>query len=169
MFAALGSSASMDFIQEKSSACVEVLRQFSHQMAQWFGKKDLRRRHSEVSAKADIAALSLDLAKQNVHKPTPDRAILTAQATGKKKKSTAAVRDVLAHGMHLLVEKGQFEQWHKKTAVADEEEVVLDETLEQQEDMQPAFAQPEGHLEVDTNADAEFVDDNPFSTLLGLV
>ncbi|KAH6912024.1 hypothetical protein BKA70DRAFT_1219213 [Coprinopsis sp. MPI-PUGE-AT-0042] len=167
MFAALGSSASMDFIQEKSSACVEVLRQFSHQMAQWFGKKDLHRRHSEVNAKADIAALSLDLAKQNVHKPTPDRSILTSQSSSKKKKSTVAVRDVLAHGMHLLVEKGQFDQWQKKTTVAEEEEVALDEVLEQGEDIQPAFSQPEGRLDVDTNADAEFVDDNPFSALLG--
>jgi len=67
MFAALGSCASIEHIQEKSSACVEVLRKFTHEVSGWFHVRDFNQRHTQVSINGDIDALCLDLSIQNVH------------------------------------------------------------------------------------------------------
>jgi hypothetical protein len=44
MFAALGSGASIEYIQEKASACVEILWKVAHDMSGWTGSRDLNRR-----------------------------------------------------------------------------------------------------------------------------
>lgn len=168
MFAALGANASMDYIQNKSSACVEVLRIFSQQMSEWFGKKEFNRRHSEVSSRADIEALVLDMSAHNMHRMVPNRSI--SSGNGKQ-----AVRDVFTEGFDALLEKGAFEKWLNKSGNHDEEGAVAnngdaDEDIDINEtelDCQPEFTDPDGKLYNDTTQDPEFRDDNPFSEILG--
>jgi len=106
MFAAMGSCASILHVQEKSSACVEVLRKFAKEISTWFGLKDYNRRHTEVSVDADIMAICLDLSVSEVHTLKVGRK-LKVKSTSKKaastrKKPVSAVRDVLLEGMQIL-------------------------------------------------------------------
>ncbi|KAJ2911518.1 hypothetical protein MD484_g8897, partial [Candolleomyces efflorescens] len=171
MFAAIGSGSSIQFIQDKSSACVEVLRLFAHQMAEWFGKTDINRRHMEVSIVADIAAIGLDLAENRVHELTVGRFIQAPDLAGRKKRKKVVVCDVITEGMKLLVEKDQFTQWKQRSlnpeAFDNETDTNNDSTSTALDPLEPVdgFANPNGILEVDTAEDMEFISDNPFSAL----
>lgn len=128
MYGAQGVNASVEYITKKGSANVEVLRDNSHRVAEYFGLLDPHRRHSEVNVDGDIAALRLDLEKQRVHYPSAQPRRVPAARTGKKKPkkhATTAVKDVLLEGMKGLGEGGLFERWKKRTDEddADEEEV----------------------------------------------
>lgn len=169
MFAALGSCASITHIQEKSSACVEVLRKLAHEMSLWFGINSFNRAHSEVSINADILALCLDISVQNLHTFTHNRVIQLPTTKSKKTTSTtkkSAVRDVLADGMQMLTEKSMYEHWLKRTGASgadlydnegDEEggvEGAIDR--EGEVDLEGPFADPEGRMDVDPGQDQEF-------------
>ena len=67
MFAALGSCASIEHIQDKLSACVQILRKFAHEVSGWFHVRDFNQQHTQVSINSDISALCLDLSVQKVH------------------------------------------------------------------------------------------------------
>ena len=163
MFAALGSCASIQYIQEKSSACVEVLRKISHNISSWAGSRDLNRRHNEVSIRADIAALCLDLGVQSVHTFSKRTISLPMEQTRQKKgnnKKSCAVKDVLLEGRSKLIEHNMFEDWKNRTmggGLYEETDVYGDEV---DDDM--VFGDPSGELAVDTAMDAEFTD-CPFS------
>ncbi|KAI1790167.1 hypothetical protein LXA43DRAFT_523935 [Ganoderma leucocontextum] len=72
MFAAMGSNASIEHVQQKSSACVEVLRDLAHDVAEFFGVNDFHRGHRTVEAHGDIMALVLDLATHKVYARTSE-------------------------------------------------------------------------------------------------
>jgi hypothetical protein len=163
MFAALGSCASIQYIQDKASACVEILRKVAHDMSSWTGSRDLNRRHNEVSIRADVAALCLDLAVQRVH--TFSKRMVSLPSTGTKHKKNqgkkiCAVKDVLWEGRRKLVEYGMFEDWKKRTMAAGLHEGPELYNEEGDEDM--VFSDPSGQLTVDTAMDPDFVE-CPFS------
>ncbi|KAF5334932.1 hypothetical protein D9611_010044 [Ephemerocybe angulata] len=174
MFAALGSCASIEYIQEKGSACVEVLRSFSMQMSSWFGRSEFNRGHREVAAAADIAALSCDMVIHQMHETRPNRRITVPAATsrsGKSKPSKPAVCDVFYEGWRQLGEKKMFEQWKSRTlgiiTMAEAEKMAEDAALNDQESSEPSegFSDPDGVLDVDTALDEEFADECPFSNV----
>jgi hypothetical protein len=119
MFAALGSCASIFHVQEKSSACVEVLRYLAQEFSTWFGVSSFNCHHTEVSIDADIAALSLDISMQQLHiftfnhKLTPPASNSTAST--KKSKRKSVVYDVLLEGMRMLTEQGMYSRWLRRT------------------------------------------------------
>jgi hypothetical protein len=99
MFAALGSCASIFHVQEKSSACVEVLRYLAQEFSTWFGVSSFNCHHTEVSIDVDIAALSLDISIQKLHNFTSNHKLISpasnSTAVTKKSKRKSAVHDVL--------------------------------------------------------------------------
>ncbi|KAI0729035.1 hypothetical protein C8Q72DRAFT_884709 [Fomitopsis betulina] len=67
MFAATGSNASMVNIQNKSSACIEVLQNLSTDVTTYFNVCDHHRSHREVNVEADLQALLVDMKEQKIH------------------------------------------------------------------------------------------------------
>ncbi|KAF8979824.1 hypothetical protein BDQ17DRAFT_1439269 [Cyathus striatus] len=112
MFAALGSNASIEHIQNKSSACVEALRVLMHEVANWFGVA--------VDSSSDINALCINLKLQKVHVLTPNCVIHT---TGQK---SQAVQDVLRDGMCVLA-LHMHKEWAERSAMFEEEEEISDD------------------------------------------
>ncbi|KAJ3513287.1 hypothetical protein NMY22_g15085 [Coprinellus aureogranulatus] len=168
LFAALGSSASIRYIQTKSSACVEVLRTLAHQMSEWFGGKDTNRQHLEVSVAADIEALCTDIAMHQLHKLTPNRRVQDPQSQTTSRKTPRAVVDVLDEGMKMLFVRGMFDQWKNRTAPGSHvESDTLVGTVEVDEngvvECEGAFEDPDGQIEVDTGLDREFSSECAFS------
>ena len=99
MFAALGSCASIEHIQEKSSACVEILRKFAHKLSGWFHIRDFNQHHTQVSINSNIEALCLDLAIQNVHGFTQNHKIdIMGPMNSQSGKTKKAIQDVLMDG-----------------------------------------------------------------------
>ena len=99
MFAALGSCASIEHIQEKSSACVEILHKFAHELSGWFHVRDFNRCHTQVSINSDIEALCLDLTIQNVHGFTRNSKIyIMGPMNSRSGKTKKAIQDVLMDG-----------------------------------------------------------------------
>ncbi|KAF5378547.1 hypothetical protein D9615_007075 [Tricholomella constricta] len=165
MFAAMGSCASIEHVQTKSSACVEVLRSLSHEITWWFGVQDFHRRKKEVSIDADLAALCLDISIHTVHTGTKDRPILRISATKKpgntNKKKAHIFWDVMQSGMEMLTEKSMFEHW--KTRTGSSATGIYGEANEGGEgsvidglEIDSAFSNPKGRLDVDTAMDPEF-------------
>ncbi|KIM71540.1 hypothetical protein PILCRDRAFT_16981 [Piloderma croceum F 1598] len=154
MFAAMGSCASFNHVCDKSSACVEVL----------------------LSIDADIKALCVDLAAQNVHSFTSNRKVpppppkKTAKvATTKprrRKPRKTGVRDVLLDGMVMLSEKGLFEHWMLRTGQGGTD-IYGTEVGEVSDEIttETAFDDPNGTMEVDTGVDLEFEAECPFSNV----
>lgn len=123
---AQGSNASVEYVQDKASGNVDVLRSVLQQFADFFGVSDYHRRHREVNADADIAAIRLDLEDHGVHKLTGSRRVPPPKSRGKKKTKRSritAVRDVLMEGMVGLTEGGLFEKWKKRTSEEEAEEI----------------------------------------------
>lgn len=165
MFAAMGSCASIEHVQTKSSACVEVLRTMAHEMSSWFQVRDFHRGKKEVSVDGDIAALCLDIAIHRVHIRTSNRWIISSSEqtqTGlgrnkKRKKKKSLVRDVLTEGMQMLTEKHLYKYWLKRSTDPSACETSVDQD-DDELDIAPAFADPDGQLFVDTAADPDFVE-----------
>jgi hypothetical protein len=166
MFAAMGSCASINHIQNKSSACVEVLCRLAHEVTKWCGISDHHWRCTQVSIDADIKALFLDLATQNVHTFTSQRKVpppiikktstaMSAKPRNRKRRTTS-VRDVLLEGMVMLTEKSMFEHWLQRTGQGGTD-------LYAAEPEEAAFDDLEGRMEVDTGMDPEFKGECPFS------
>lgn len=155
----------MEHIQEKSSACVELLRNIAHDMSVWIGSRDFNRHHTEVSIRADILALCLDLAIQGVHtvsqRKFPFVPSSSTQNKGQKNKKSA-VKDVLHEGRIKLVEQGMFDSWKKRTLIFE------DEGLEREvdDDSDATFGDPNGQLIVDVAMDPDFME-CPFSNVDG--
>ncbi|CAA7263910.1 unnamed protein product [Cyclocybe aegerita] len=161
MFAALGSCASILHIQEKSSACVEVLRKLACEVSGWFGVSDFNRGHTEVSINSDIAALCVDIKVQKLHTFTSNRQVTRvapkpSTRTQKKKAPACPMRDVLLEGAAGTDLYGSDPEAGFGEAVSlevDDLEVV------------EAFADPNGVLEVDSGVDPEFQQECPFSNV----
>jgi hypothetical protein len=164
----MGSCASIEHVQEKSSACVEVLRKLAHKVSSWFRVRDFNRKHTQVSINADITALCLDLSVQKVHTfkrrwkihiPSPPKSHTAKQKT--------AVRDILLDGMEMLTEKRMYEHWLQRTGAdlygADPKVEMMGEV--EDFDAGPAFANSNGRLEVDPASDPEFEAECPFTNL----
>lgn len=153
----MGSNATITHIQEKSSACVEVLRTLAHQMTAWFGVRDHNRGHSEVSAAADIASLCLDLSIHHVHTLTPGRKIPPVRTRGRKSSRTTAVCDVLLDGMQMLTEKNLFHEWLARSGTGGTDIYSGDSEGDAGEDLGlgTVFQDPDGSMEVDTTLDPE--------------
>ncbi|KAG6835249.1 hypothetical protein H0H93_003482 [Arthromyces matolae] len=162
MFAALGSCASIEHVQQKSSACVEVLRTVCHEVASWFGVANYHRRRKEVSIDGDIAALCLDLSIQEVHMSTPGRQIQLSSTPSQKKRKNEKrgllVHDVLYNGIQMITEKNMFEHWMKRTGSGDTGIYAGDGGIEGNIEVEGAFQDPNGQLDVDTAADPEFIE-----------
>ena len=156
----MGSCASIDHVQTKSSACVEVLRSLSHEVSDWFGVRDFHRGRKEVSIIADLQALCLDIATHKLHTTTADRHIISPakQTKGRAKKTSSAVRDVLWDGVNMLMEKNLFDHWMKRTGTG-----AIDGD-EGNDDLHPTFADPDGQMMVDTGVDPNFPE-CPFSNI----
>lgn len=172
MFAAMGSCASIAHVQEKSSACVEVLRRLAHEMASWFLVRDFNRKRTEVSINGDITALCLDISVQKIHVLDPHRKVQNTTTQRKNRvKKNSAVRDVLLDGMKMLKEKGMFEHWLKRTGEegtdlygSDAEAGMNVETLDDM-DVEAPFGDPDGRMEVDPATDPDFAQECPFSNV----
>ncbi|KAI0739878.1 hypothetical protein C8Q80DRAFT_1274910 [Daedaleopsis nitida] len=162
MFAAMGSSASIEHVQQKSSACVEVLRHLSHEMSTWFGVRDFHRRHKTVDCAADLQALCNDLEVQNVHTFKADRRVPPPPSKQAPKKTPkSGVRDILQDGMVALVESNMFEQWLKRTGVGGTDlysGAADGQEGHGEEDSMTgtAFDNPNGTLEVENDVDSDF-------------
>lgn len=164
MFAALGSCASIGHVQDKSSACVEVLRHLAHEMSSWFGISSFNRRHTEVSIDGDIAALCLDISIQKLHIFTPNRKLSppTSDSTPTTRKSKkSAVHDTLSDGMRMLTEQEMFNRWLRRTESADGTDVEDCDGFEYSGEA--AFAHPSGRMTVDPAMDLDFEKECPFS------
>lgn len=109
LFAALGSCASIAYIQNKCSGPVELLRKLSRDVATYFEVTDPNRRGSTVNAAADIRALVIDLKESQVHTLVPGRKIMQA---GPKKGKGAL--DIFTEGKEVL-EHGAFRDWKDRT------------------------------------------------------
>ncbi|KAF8061436.1 hypothetical protein FPV67DRAFT_1630829 [Lyophyllum atratum] len=180
---AMGSCASIDHVQNKSSACVEVLRCLSHEVTSWFGVRDYHRRRKEVSIDGDVAAICLDLSVHQVHTLTRNQKIAQPSAGTKKKQGSATggkggkkrrptVWDVLLEGMKMLTEKSMYEHWLRRTG-SDGTGIFGDEEGERPEEVdgsmeeygiEAAFADPDGQMDVDAAMDPDFPE-CPFSNV----
>ena len=109
MFAALGSCASIGYIQTKCSGPVELLRRLSRDVAIYFNVTDPNRQSSCVNATADIRALVLDLKDSKVHTFIHGRKI--TQIGPKKGKGAL---NIFAEGREVL-ERGAFLRWKDRT------------------------------------------------------
>jgi hypothetical protein len=173
MFAAMGSCASIDHVQEKSSACVEVLRKLAYEMSSWFGSRDFNRKRTEVSIDADIAAICLDLSIQKVHSLRPNRKIQSSTNNTQKKKQerNSPVRDVLLDGMKMLIEKGMYGHWLKRTGAGgtdlygSDPEVGTTVEMFDEIEVEGMFGDPDGGMEVDPAMDPDFAQECPFSNV----
>ena len=94
MFAAQGANTSIEFVQNKSSACVEVLRSLVHDVAAHFGANDYHRRHCEVDYDGDLKALLVDLAEQDVHTLHSNRLVPAASNIKQPAKSRSASAEI---------------------------------------------------------------------------
>lgn len=186
----MGSCASIAHVQEKSSACVEVLRRLAHEMASWFLVRDFNRQRTEVSINGDISALCLDISVQKIHVLNPRRKVLntttgtTQRKTGGRRDS--GVRDVLLDGMKMLMDKDMYGHWLKRTGAegtdlygSDAEagmtegmdlyglEAEAGMNVERSDDMdvEGAFVDPDGRMEVDPAIDPDFAQECPFSNI----
>ncbi|TFK19262.1 hypothetical protein FA15DRAFT_697632 [Coprinopsis marcescibilis] len=166
MFTALGSCASIEYIQEKGSASVEVLRSFVHQIVMWFGATDLNRRHKEVSVSADIAALCEDIIIQGLHTTKPNRTIGAAATSRTPAALRPKVKDVLAEGMRMLGNGCKSNEWKKRAQMETlgfmglgedhDSDPVLDLDI-----IETCFSDPNGAMDVDTALDPEFSSEDP--------
>jgi hypothetical protein len=120
----MGSSASMDYIQTKASAPIEVLRSLAQALSTWFGVGDHNRRHQKVTSDTDIKALCLDLAALKVHLTIPGRhvppPVLLAKRKGPAKNTkntshTHGVRDVLLEGLLSLTQNNMYDKWRARS------------------------------------------------------
>ena len=165
MFAALGSCASISHVQEKSSACVEVLRHLAHELSSWFGVSSFNRRHTEVSIDGDIAALCLDISIQKLHVFTSGRKLSSPASnptvTSKKNKKKSAVHDVLLEGMKMLTEQEMYSRWLKRTESADG--IDVEDYGHFDYAGEAAFADPNGRMAVDPAMDLDFEKECPFT------
>lgn len=164
MFAAKGSAASMDDVKNKSSACVEVLREIAHSTSKFLGVRDHNRGHTEVKVESDINALCLDLKVAAVHtidgsrRIPPPKTRTADVGRGKRKKGPmTGVKDVLQIGMVMLGKGKLFNHWKHRTTKKEGEEYAGDAEVY---DRDTAFDRPEGEFSVDTSADPDFVEDS---------
>ena len=165
MFAAMGSCASIEYVQEKSSACVELLRSIAHAMSVWVGTRDLNRRHKEVSVRSDIAALCLDLAVQGVHTASKRSITLSPTQTREAKNmNKSAVKDILLEGRKKLVDHGMFDDWMKRTMSGRTLEDEGGDMGNDEVDNDLVFSDPNGQLAVDIALDSNFTE-CPFSNV----
>lgn len=152
----------MEYIQNKSSACVEILRSLSHDVATYFQVTDPHRSHRDVNIEGDLEALLIDLKEQNVHsckgeRRVPPPRIKRRRGTRqvRKTKVTSGVHDVLTQGRKALSSGGLFAKWLARTLDDDadnENDGIMDETL----DTGTAFDAPDGTMDVDAEDDAEY-------------
>lgn len=154
----------MDDIQNKSSACVEVLRSLTHDVATYFNVTDFHRSHQEVSIEGDLEALLIDLNEQSIHSyranrrvPPPHMKKRKGTQNARKQKRTTGVRDVLTEGLQALTRTKLFEKWRNRTmedgdGTGDDTADGLDDTM----DTGYGFDEPEGAMDVDVNEDEEF-------------
>lgn len=162
MFAALGSCASISHVQDKSSACVEVLRHLANEMSSWFGVSSFNRRHTEVSIDGDIAALCLDISIQKLHIFTPNRKLAppaAGPAATRKSKKKSAVHDILLEGMKMLTEQGMYSRWMSR--MGSEDGIDVEDGFEYSGEA--AFADPSGRMAVDPGMDPDFEKECPFT------
>jgi hypothetical protein len=172
MFAALGSCASIEHIQEKSSACVEILQKFAHDILGWFRVRDFNRRHTQVSINSDISALCLNLSVQKVHNFTRHRKIYTTGSTSRGSKKKPAVRDILKDGLQMLSEKNMFNNWLERTGTggvdlfgSDPEVGGMNVVEVDDFEVEVGFAEANGNMEVDCALDPELEVECPFSNV----
>ncbi|KAF8164699.1 hypothetical protein B0H34DRAFT_670726 [Crassisporium funariophilum] len=153
MFAALGSCAFIEHIQEKSSACVEILRKFAHEVSGWFHVWDFHY-----------------LAIQNVHVFTRNRKIYATGPTQQGSKKKEAVWDILKDGLQMLSEKNMFDHWKDRTGTGGTDLYVADPeggamTEEDNAEVQAGFADANGTMEVDCALDPDLEGESPFSNI----
>ena len=109
MFAALGSCASISYIQNKCSGPVDLLRRLSRDVATYFNVTDINRTSSTVNTDADIRALVMDLKDAKVHTFSAGRAVTPVGPN----KGTGVI-DILTQGKEAL-ERGAFWNWKDRT------------------------------------------------------
>ena len=157
MFATKGSATSIDYVNNKLLACVEVLWSLSYAVSTYFRLSDHHQGHKEVDIYRDIQALCLDIEVTTIHMfheschvPLP---ITRRKARKVKKGTTTGVRDILEEGREALLEKGLFKKWKCRTGEMEEGEagVAADEPV-----MGSAFKNPNGTLNFNTALDTEF-------------
>ncbi|ESK89674.1 hypothetical protein Moror_8592 [Moniliophthora roreri MCA 2997] len=155
MFAAHGANASIEFIQKKGLACIEILRKFSTEMSAWFGSTEYSHRHSDVPAESDIQALCVDLESSQVHVFHPEgchvEPLPSKKPRQKKNQQLTGVRDTLQDGREMLFDQGMFQQWLTQSLVGE----GVDGALRNEDDedyslMNTAFDNSGGMMEVDT-------------------
>ncbi|KAF6744431.1 hypothetical protein DFP72DRAFT_1078616 [Ephemerocybe angulata] len=88
IFIAQGNGVTIDYIMHKGSACVEVFRNASHLVAEFFGNPDRNRRSKEIAFQEDMRVLVEDMDALHLHrgfrehsvsKPVEDIMVLGAQ------------------------------------------------------------------------------------------
>lgn len=100
---------SIDYIQDKCSGPIELLRKLSRDVATYFNVTDPNRRSSTVNAAVDIRALVVDLKESQVHTLVHGRKIVQA-GSGKGK----GILDIFTEGKEAL-EHGAFRDWKDRT------------------------------------------------------
>jgi hypothetical protein len=167
MFAALGSNASIEDIQKRASATVEVLRKIAHGTTAWLGVRDLHRGKREVDKRLDLLALCSSLKTEGVYDVRkrsipPPKTARKRKAAEKPKKPNAwqlpeprqsGVKDTIAIGMNLLDEGGVFDKWKARTLSGDYEDEDNDEALEGVLDRNTGFDAPDGKLSFEASED----------------
>jgi hypothetical protein len=94
MFAALGSKASIEDIQKRASATVEVMRKIAHGTNTWLGVRDPHRGKREVDKRADLLAICSSVKTEELYELRnrvipPPKSARKSKAAGNPKKSSA--------------------------------------------------------------------------------
>lgn len=180
MESARSGNTTLERIQERSTATVEVVRKVAFEFSDHYGITDIHCSSNEVVADSDIKALCLDLAKMHVHDAPRGtvRKIPKLKATKKEKKAAKGngkgkgkkveekpgIEDILVKGWRSLKEKGAFASWKRRTMSGDA--YAEDDTEEPGETLNTGslFDNPEGgQIEVDVREDPEFVEECGFT------
>ncbi|KAK7433878.1 hypothetical protein VKT23_020503 [Stygiomarasmius scandens] len=104
VFIAHGNAVTVEYIIKKGSAVVEVFRDISHLIANYFGDPDRSRRHKEAGFLQDIRAVVEELERLGIHRDTHVVRFVAAPLVTKSKKAESVVFDVQVRGMEIWAE-----------------------------------------------------------------
>ncbi|GAW01064.1 hypothetical protein LENED_002634 [Lentinula edodes] len=115
VFIAHGDGVTIDYIVQKGSACIEVSREVSHLIANYFGNPDRSRAHKEVKFFEDLRVTVEELERLGIHSRTKERFVpAKLRANAKNPTPHSAVIDAQVHGMEIWAD-GNFTNYIRLT------------------------------------------------------
>ncbi|KAJ7112391.1 hypothetical protein C8R43DRAFT_903646, partial [Mycena crocata] len=78
VYIASGAGVTVEYIMRKGSACVEIFREVTHMVANFFGDPDRARRSKEVRFNQDLEALVSEMERKKFHQISPTKHFVPA-------------------------------------------------------------------------------------------